>query len=92
MTTENDKLNKSKKPDIITAVTTPLSFFTLVVLVVEALIGILIYRSELTNAFYLILGMLFLLFILVAVVAFISYKKPEAFFKTSNTLEIISIY
>jgi ubiquinone/menaquinone biosynthesis C-methylase UbiE len=68
---------------IIDAVKTPLGFFTLVVLVTEALIGTLVAVGRLTNAGW-IWAMIALIFLLVIVVALMAYFRPEALYKLNT--------
>jgi hypothetical protein len=63
--------------DIIRTVQTPLGFFVLVVLVVEAILGVTA-ASDSSNRAVLVAGMLGLIFLLVGIVAFMAYRRPEA--------------
>jgi hypothetical protein len=63
---------------IIETVQTPLGFFTLVVLVVELVLGGNVYSSQGADRTYLVLGMLALIFLLVIIVAGLAIFRPEA--------------
>jgi hypothetical protein len=77
MTTENaEKI--SSRINIIQAVRTPLGFFSLTVLVVEAILGVTANFSQGTDRTYLIVGMLILIFSLVSIVAGFAFFRPEA--------------
>lgn len=70
-----------KEPDrikIIQTVQSPLGFFTLVVLVVEVILGIMDSLSAGTDRTYLIFGMIGLIFLLVVIVALFAAFRPEA--------------
>ena len=75
---QTSKNNTSTHIDIIKVVKTPLGFFTLVVLVAEVIFGITASMSTGTDRTYLIVGMLFLIFILVIIVATLAFFRPEA--------------
>ncbi len=70
--------NSAARVDIIQTVKTPLGFFTLVVLVVEVILGIAANFSQGTDRTYLIVGMLSLIFLLVIIVAGLAVFRPEA--------------
>jgi O-acetyl-ADP-ribose deacetylase (regulator of RNase III) len=70
--------NGSSRVDIIGAVQTPLGFFVLVVLVVEALLGVVAALSNSSDRTIAIGGMLFIIVGLIAVVAVLAYARPEA--------------
>jgi len=79
MTEQISSNNESNiRVDIIQAVKTPLGFFALVILVVEAILGITAGISEGKDRTYLIIGMLTLIFILVIIVASLAIFRPEA--------------
>lgn len=63
---------------IIETVQTPLGFFTLTVLVVEAILGISANFSQGSDRSYLIVSMIALIFLLVAIVAGFAFFRPEA--------------
>ena len=76
----NDKENNNL-PDrvkIIETVQTPLGFFTLTVLVVEAILGLTANFSQGSDRNYLIVSMIALIFILVVIVAGFAFFRPEA--------------
>ncbi len=64
-----------EKVQIIEAVKTPLGFFVLVVLVVEVIFG---FTASNTNSKEIVVAMIALIFLLVGIVAFLSYRRPEA--------------
>ncbi len=66
-----------QRENIILTVQTPLGFFTLIVLVVEIILGLLAAKAEGTDFTILISSMVGLLFLLALIVAYLSYKKPE---------------
>ncbi len=78
--TERDPGDRAQeeRTDIIETVKTPLGFFTLVVLVVEIILGISANLSQGTDRTNLIVGMLGLIFLLVIVVAGFALIRPEA--------------
>lgn len=79
MAVQNSTQNESSnRVDIIQTVRTPLGFFTLVVLVVEVILGVTANFSQGTDRTYLIVGMLFLIFLLVIIVAGFGFFRPEA--------------
>lgn len=69
---------KFSRAEIIRTVQTPLGFFSLVVLVVEALFGIIAGFSQGTDRTYLIIGMLGLIFLLIVIVAILAIWRPES--------------
>lgn len=73
--TNSDLPNRA---NIIETVQTPLGFFTLVVLVVEVLLGITANFSQGLDRTYIIIGMLALIALLVFIVAGFAYFRPEA--------------
>ncbi len=78
MTTQKSHQNLGFKIDMIRAVKTPLGFFSLVVLVVEVILGITANLSQGTDRTYLIIGMLVLIFLLVFIVTGLALYRPEA--------------
>ncbi len=77
--TKKPKTKKtSSRVAIINAVKTPLGFFVLVVLVVEVALGGLAAKAEGENQLVALYGMLVVVLALIAVVAFFSYRRPEA--------------
>lgn len=63
---------------ILNTVQTPLGFFTLTVLVVELILGIVANSTQGSDRSYLIGSMIFLIFFLVAIVAVFAFFRPEA--------------
>jgi hypothetical protein len=79
MTTKNiEKNGLPHRAKIIETVQTPLGFFVLVVLVVEAILGIVASSSDQSTQAIAVYGMLALITSLVAIVSFMAYKRPEA--------------
>jgi hypothetical protein len=79
VTTENSSGKApSDRVDIIQAVKTPLGFYSLVVLVIEGIFGIVANSSQGTDRTYIITGMLLLIFLLVIIVASFAFFRPGA--------------
>ena len=78
MSAVEGKQTPGKRVDIIRTVHTPLGFFTLVVLVVEVVLGSVAALSAGGDRTLLILGMLALIFLLVILVACLAVFRPEA--------------
>lgn len=76
--TVKDEKDKESRVDIIRTVQTPLGFFVLVVLVIELVFGLTANFSQGADRTYLVVGMIFLTFFLVGLVAFLAYKRPES--------------
>jgi hypothetical protein len=70
--------DQSNRASIIETVQTPLGFFTLTVLVVEAILGVVANISQGSDRSYLIVSMIILIFVLVAIVAGFAFFRPEA--------------
>lgn len=64
---------------IIHAVQTPLGFFVLVVLIVEAMLGVFTFKLDGVERFSVIQYMIVLVFLLVLIVAAIAVWRPQAF-------------
>ena len=77
MTDEKTK-SKADRTGIIRAVETPLGFFVLIVLVVEAIFGVACGFATDGQRTYLIAAMILLIFSLVGIVASMAYCRPEA--------------
>ena len=73
-----DDRTQPTRVDIIQTVKTPLGFFTLAVLVVEAILGITANFSQGADRTYLVVGMLVLIFLLIFIVAGFAVFRPEA--------------
>ena len=73
----NPVTSKWSREQVIRAVQTPLGFFSLVVLVVEAMLGILAGFSTGSQRTFLVWGILLLIALLVLVVTFLAYKRPD---------------
>jgi len=78
MPPKRERESNQTRINIIRAVQTPLGFFVLVVLIVEAMMGILAGISQSIDRTILIVGMLAIMLILIAIVAFLAYYRPEA--------------
>lgn len=63
---------------IISAVKTYLGFFVLLVLVVEAVLGTIALQAEGSNQLVALYGMLSVIGVLIVVVSFFAYRKPDA--------------
>jgi len=74
----SDEPKDNGRVQIIRAVQTPLGFFTLLVLVVEVILGVLTSKATGIDFTILVLGMVGLLFVLVLIVARVIQKNPEA--------------
>ena len=79
-----EKVKKAEsKTELIRAVTTPLNFFSLAVVVIEALVGLFVGATALygklseQHTFDIFGAMLGILALLIFVVGFITYKKPR---------------
>lgn len=76
---------KDNKAEIINAVKTPLGFFTLTVLLVEVVFGIVASMSSGNDKTYLINGMMILIFVLVFIVAGMAVFRPTALYGKPET-------
>ena len=68
----------ASRPDIIRAVSTPLGFFSLVVLVVEVILGLVAATATGTERTVTVFVMLGVIVGLVGIVAYFAYNRPEA--------------
>lgn len=68
-----------RRTSIIAAVKRPLGFFTLIVLVLDALLAALAVRATGQDFAFLLRSAIVLLFTLVALVFLVTWKKPQAF-------------
>jgi hypothetical protein len=75
---------KSERVAVINAVKTYLGFFVLVVLIVEVVLGAVALKAQGVNQMIALYGMLFVILVMVAVVSFFAYKKPEALLRTAR--------
>lgn len=75
---ENSQNYLKHRGSIIQSVTTPINFFTLVVLITEGILASIAYQSSPGERMFIISGMLIILIFLVISVAITAYKKPEA--------------
>jgi hypothetical protein len=74
----NPDRSQPDRVNIIETVQTPLGFFTLTVLVVEVILGLVATFSQGSDRSYLIISMIALIFLLVVIVAGFAYYRPEA--------------
>jgi hypothetical protein len=72
------KVKDDSRIGIIETVQTPLGFFALVVLVVEAILGVTAGLVTSVPAAAVVTAMIVLIFLLVLIVAFFAYRRPEA--------------
>jgi hypothetical protein len=72
--------NDDLRGNIINIVKTPLGFFVLIVLVVEAILGITANSSAGSDKTFLIQGMVVLIFLLVAIVALTAIFRPASLY------------
>jgi hypothetical protein len=70
--------SETGRVSIIRTVQTPLGFFVLVVLVVEAMLGVIAGVSESPATTLTVAGMLVVLLALIGIVAYLAYHRPEA--------------
>jgi hypothetical protein len=78
----SDKLGK--KAGIINAVTSPLGFFVLIVLVVEVIFGIIASMSAGSDRTYLIIGMIGIMFLLILIVAGMAIWRPYSLYNPNK--------
>jgi hypothetical protein len=83
------KTEESSRVDIIQAVKTPLGFFTLIVLVVEVVFGIVAAMSSGPDRSYLVIGMIVLIFLLVLIVSLLAVLKPGALVSKEMRVETV---
>lgn len=78
MDNKEETSTPSTRVGLIRAVRTPLGFFVLIVLVIEAILGTVAGVSSGLDRTLSLVGMLVIIFALVAIVAFMAYYRPEA--------------
>jgi len=78
MATSKSRKGRASWSEIIRTVQTPLGFFALVVLVVEAIVGGIAALSSGTDRTYLLLGMLVVMITLIFIVAILAFIRPES--------------
>ena len=78
MDNKEETSTPSTRVGLIRAVRTPLKFFILIVLVIEAILGTVAGVSSGLDRTLSLVGMLVIIFALVAIVAFMAYYRPEA--------------
>lgn len=81
---DNSSDGDKSRVSIIQSVQTPLGFFTLVVLITEAILGILASKASGQDFTILVISMCVFMFLLVSVVAYISFTKPELLTTKAN--------
>lgn len=74
MTRTPPRRSQTDRVSIIQSIQTPLGFFVLVVLVVEVVFGVVASLREGQDRTYLVIGMIALMFFVVAIVAFLLYS------------------
>lgn len=77
-TSKSRKGGRASWSEIIATVQTPLGFFALIVLVVEAIFGGMAAVSSGTDRTYLVLGMLAIMLSLILIVAVLAFIRPES--------------
>ena len=78
MNQQNSNDKNTNQLNIIESVKTPIGFFVFVVLVVEAIFGVVLNKSEGSERTILIISMIALIFALVAIVVVLAVYRPEA--------------
>jgi len=78
MTSESKATKGAGWPDIISAVKTYLGFFVLIVLVAEAVFGAIALQHTGSTQLLAMAAMLMVIGLLISVVSFFAYRKPEA--------------
>jgi hypothetical protein len=78
MANKNTATPEQSKISIIKTVQTPLGFFVLIVLIVEAILAAIVISKNVSGDSFLVQGMVALIFLLVGVVTFLAYKRPYA--------------
>jgi hypothetical protein len=68
--------SSESRTSIIQSVKTPLGFFTLAVLITEVILGLLASKASGGDFTILVVSMVILMFVLVGIVAYISFTKP----------------
>jgi tetratricopeptide (TPR) repeat protein len=85
-------VSTEKRSDIIKSVKSPLGFYTLVVLVVEAIMGTTVVALNGGDRTILIVGMISTIFLLVITVTILAFYGPEALVGKASVLEDINAY
>jgi hypothetical protein len=93
MTDEQNTEAKNSRPGLIDSVKTPIAFFSLVVLVIEAsLLGLTVSLKDSILGTYTTIGMVLLLSLLVLIVTILAIKQPGALYgKPGKSSEDVSI-
>src|SRR5437879_11619730 len=84
MSVRKNQPKPSDRVGTINAVKDALGFFTLVVLVVEAVLGVLALKTQGSNQLVVIYSMVGIISALILFVGFLSYFKPENLFRTAS--------
>ncbi len=79
MNSSNDK-SSSTRIKLLALVDTPIRFFTLILLVIEALMGALVLATTGAVQLIFVAAMILLLLALVAIVAYFAFERPEAIY------------
>ncbi|MCI5157661.1 MAG: hypothetical protein D3906_04335 [Candidatus Electrothrix sp. AUS1_2] len=92
--TGQQQVDKFSWSDIIVAVKTPLGLFTLVLLIIEAILGIVATRSIDQLQIYIAKGMLLGFFLVILLVALIAFFRPRSLYglQTESKQEITADY
>ena len=80
VTISDSKISSESRAKLISTVQTPLGFFSLVVLIVEAVLGSVAALSSGIDRTWLVIGMLALIFLLVVIVASMAIFRPKALY------------
>ncbi len=86
MPAQSPKQDRSERVAIISAVKTPLGFFVLVVLVLEAVLGAIALQTAGQNQLVALYGMLAVVGALIAIVAFFAYSNPSALQRSEESV------
>jgi hypothetical protein len=81
---EIDNTKKESRAELIQSIQTPLGFFSLAVLVTEVILGVLASKATGLDVTILIVSMVVLMFSLVSIVAYTSFKHPLALTGNQN--------
>jgi len=84
------KKTKESRVDIISKINTPLSYFALVSLIIEGVLGALAIKINTESQLILVYGMIGTLVLLIIVVGYIGFKKPGILTSTSELIPPIN--
>lgn len=88
MPEESTKQKSTDRVGIINAVKSYLGFFVLIVLVVEAVLGAVALGTQGSNQLVALYGMLFIVVVLIVVVSFFAYLKPDALLRAIKSRQV----